>query len=171
MAKQQGQQDGKHAELHHQALTLIDALQDAGMELDRLRLSPDLVIPAAELSWRFSRSSGPGGQNVNKIDSRVQLSFDLARSEAMPRHLKARAMQRLAVDLLDGVVVITASEYRSQLRNRVAAIGRLVELLRAAIAPPPPPRRATRPSRAAVERRLRAKKQRSLIKDQRSALI
>ena len=137
------------------------------MEFDQLRLNQQLVIPSAELSWRFSRASGPGGQNVNKTDSRVELLFDLARSEALPILLKTRALQRLAAGLVDGVVVITAAEYRSQLRNREAALVRLAQLLRAAIAAPSPPRRATRPSRGSVERRLQAKKQRSSIKGHR----
>ena len=137
------------------------------VEFDQLRLNQQLVIPSAELSWRFSRASGPGGQNVNKTDSRVELLFDLARSEALPILLKTRALQRLAAGLVDGVVVITAAEYRSQLRNREAALVRLAQLLRAAIAAPPPPRRATRPSRGSVERRLQAKKQRSSIKGHR----
>ena len=137
------------------------------MEFDQLRLNQQLVIPSAELSWRFSRASGPGGQNVNKTDSRVELLFDLARSEALPILLKTRALQRLAAGLVDGVVVITAAEYRSQLRNREAALVRLAQLLRTAIAAPPPPRRATRPSRGSVERRLQAKKQRSSIKGHR----
>ncbi|MCT0223800.1 alternative ribosome rescue aminoacyl-tRNA hydrolase ArfB [Synechococcus sp. CS-1328] len=132
-----------------------------------LRVSAAVLIPAAELTWRFSRSSGPGGQNVNTTDSRVELVFRLAASAAVPPLQKARALRRLEGRLLDGAVVITASEHRSQWQNRVAARQRLVELLQQAMAPPPPPRRATRPSRGSVERRLAAKKQRSAIKGQR----
>ncbi|MEU8271775.1 alternative ribosome rescue aminoacyl-tRNA hydrolase ArfB [Sphaerisporangium sp. NPDC049002] len=121
-------------------------------------------IPEAELSWRFSRSSGPGGQGVNTTDSRVELSFDLAATTALPQPLKDRALERLSSRLVDGVITIAASEYRSQLRNREAAKLRLTHLIDQAIAPPPKKRRATKPSRRAVERRLTAKKHRSDVK-------
>ena len=134
-----------------------------------LRLTPALVIGAAELGWRFSRSSGPGGQNVNTTDSRVELVFDLAASEALPPALQTRALQRLEGKLVEGCVVIAASEHRSQWQNRVAAQRRLVELLLEAIKPPPPPRRATRPTRGSVQRRLAAKKQRGAIKGKRGS--
>ena len=134
-----------------------------------LQLSPGVLIPAAALTWRFSRSSGPGGQNVNTTDSRVELVFDLAASEALPPALQARALQRLEGKLVEGCVVIAASEHRSQWQNRVAAQRRLVELLLEAIKPPPPPRRATRPTRGSVQRRLAAKKQRGAIKGQRGS--
>ena len=126
-----------------------------------------LRIPAAELRWRFSRSSGPGGQNVNTTDSRVELVFDLAAASALPPALQARALRRLEGRLVEGCVVIAASEHRSQWQNRVAAQRRLVEVLQEALKPPPPPRRATRPTRGSVERRLAAKKQRSAIKANR----
>ena len=128
-----------------------------------------MAIPAAELAWRFSRSSGPGGQNVNTTDSRVELVFDLAASEALPPALQARALRRLEGKLVDSCVVIAASEHRSQWQNRVAAQRRLVELLLEAIKPPPPPRRATRPTRGSVQRRLAANKQRGVIKGQRGS--
>ncbi|EAQ76370.1 MULTISPECIES: alternative ribosome rescue aminoacyl-tRNA hydrolase ArfB [unclassified Synechococcus] len=132
-----------------------------------LPLNEQLVIPAAELSWRFSRSSGPGGQGVNTTDSRVELVFDLAATTALPPLLKARALRRLEGRLLDGALLLTASEHRSQWQNRQAALRRLAELLRSAIEPPPPPRRRTKPTRGSVERRLSAKKQRGAIKGQR----
>ena len=121
----------------------------------------------AELGWRFSRSSGPGGQNVNSTDTRVELVFNLATSAALPAALKARALGRLAGRLVDGSLVVAASEHRSQWQNRMAAQRRLVGLLKDAIAPPAPPRRRTKPTRGSVERRLAAKKQRSSIKGKR----
>ena len=126
-----------------------------------------LTIPASELRWRFSRSGGPGGQGVNTTDSRVELSFDLANTTAFPPHLRDRALARLADRAIDGVITVTASERRSQLRNREAAANRLAALLRSAIAAPPKPRRPTSPSRAAVERRLTDKKAQAQRKTQR----
>lgn len=132
---------------------------------------PPVIVPAAELRWRFSRSSGPGGQNVNTTDSRVELIFDLAGSEALSPVLKARAQRRLEGQLLEGCVVLSASEHRSQWQNRVAAQRRLVALLEEALKPPPPPRRPTRPTRGSVQRRLAAKKQRGEVKRQRGGRI
>ena len=129
-----------------------------------LRLRGSLVVPESELSWRFSRSSGPGGQSVNTTDSRAELSFDVARTTALGPVLKARALERLGDRLVDGVLTVAASEQRSQLQNRRAAEERLVELLVAAVAPPPRPRRATRPSKGAVQRRLDEKKRRGQTK-------
>ncbi|HEU4425127.1 MAG TPA: alternative ribosome rescue aminoacyl-tRNA hydrolase ArfB [Pilimelia sp.] len=126
-----------------------------------------LVIPAAELSWRFSRSSGPGGQSVNTADSRVELSWDLAASAVLPPVFRERALERLAGRLVDGVLTVTAAEHRAQLRNREAARARLAALVARAIAPPPRPRRPTRPSRAANERRIAEKKRRGEIKRNR----
>ena len=130
-----------------------------------------VLIPAAELRWRFSRSSGPGGQNVNTTDSRVELVFDLAASPSLSPALRARALRRLEARLVEGCVVIAASEHRSQWQNRVAAQRRLVALLEEALKPPPPPRRATRPTRGSVERRLAAKQRRSAVKGQRQGRI
>lgn len=127
----------------------------------------ELRIPAEELRWRFSRSGGPGGQGVNTTDSRVELVFDLLACEAIPPHLKARAVARLGARLVEGVLVVAASEHRGQWRNRQAARGRLRTLLEEALRPPPPPRRPTRPGRGAVERRLEAKRRRGEIKSQR----
>jgi ribosome-associated protein len=121
-------------------------------------------IPVDELTWRFSRSPGPGGQSVNTTDSQAELSFDLARSVALPPALKQRALTALANRLSDGVISVAASEYKSQLRNREAAAARLSALLTEATAPPAPPRRPTRPTRGSVERRLAEKQRRSRLK-------
>lgn len=131
---------------------------------DDLRVSPSVTIPAAELRWRFSRSSGAGGQHVNTSDTRVELSWDLAGSSALDEQQKARARRRLGDALVDGVITIAASERRSQLRNREAAMARLAELVAEAVAPPPPPRRPTRPSRSSQQRRVDAKKRRGETK-------
>ena len=122
------------------------------------------MLPARELNWRFSRSSGPGGQGVNTADSRVELSFDLAGSPSFPPHLRDRALGRLAGRLVDGVLTIAASEHRSQLRNREAARERLAETLRAALAPDPPSRRPTRPTKGSQRRRLDQKARRGAVK-------
>jgi ribosome-associated protein len=134
---------------------------------DDLRVNNWLVIPAAELRERFSRSSGPGGQSVNTTDSRAELSFDIARSPSLPERERNRAMARLAARLADGVVTVAAETERSQLMNREAARARLAALLREAIAPPPPPRVPTKPSRGARERRLADKSRRAQTKRDR----
>jgi ribosome-associated protein len=128
-----------------------------------LRVSRSIVVPEGELRWRFSHSSGPGGQSVNTADSRVELSLDVATTSALG------PVQRLAGRLVDGVLTVTSSEQRSQLRNREAALERMAEILAAAVAPPPPKRRPTRPSRRAVELRIAAKRKRSETKRLRRA--
>jgi ribosome-associated protein len=134
-----------------------------------LRVSRSVVVPERELRWRFSRSSGPGGQSVNKTDSRVELGLDLRTATALGPIQRARAMERLADRLVDGVLTVTASEHRTQLRNREAARERLAETVAAAIAPPPPRRRPTRATRGSVERRLADKKRRAKTKQLRRA--
>jgi ribosome-associated protein len=132
-----------------------------------LAVTDRLVVPAGALGWRFSRSSGPGGQGVNTADSRVELSvapFDLpGLTDADRQRLAARLGDRL----VDGVLTIAASEHRQQLRNRQAARERLAAVLRAALAPPPPQRRRTKPTKGSQERRIQAKKQRGELKRQR----
>ena len=134
-----------------------------------LRVSRSVLVPERELRWRFSRSSGPGGQSVNTADSRVELSLDLASTTALGPIQRARALERLAGRLVDGVLTVSASAQRSQLQNREAARERLAAILAKAIAPPPPKRRPTRPSRTAVERRLAEKKRRARTKKLRRA--
>ena len=126
-----------------------------------------ITIPPDELSWRFSRSPGPGGQSVNTTDSQAELSFDLDGTESLPPLLIERALAALAGRLSGGIITVAASEYKSQLRNREAAAARLSALLTEATAPPPPPRRPTRPTRGSVERRLADKQRRSRLKRQR----
>jgi ribosome-associated protein len=133
-----------------------------------LRVTRSVLIPARELKWRFSRSSGPGGQSVNTADSRVELSFDVERSTALGPVQRARVLERLSARLVDGVITVAASAQRSQLQNREAARERLAAVLAKALAPPPPRRRPTKASRAAVERRLAEKKRRAKIKRLRS---
>jgi ribosome-associated protein len=121
---------------------------------------PDgLVIPANELVEQFSRSSGPGGQSVNTTDSRVELRFDVASSVAFSERQRARALESLGPQ-----VVVTASEHRSQHRNRTAARDRLADRLRGALAPPPMARVPTKPSRAAQRRRVDSKVRRGRTK-------
>jgi ribosome-associated protein len=129
-----------------------------------LRVTARLAIPPAELVERFSRSGGPGGQHVNTSDTRVELSYDVLRSTALSETLRARALERLAGRLADGVVTVTASDRRSQRQNRELARERLAELLRTAVAPPPRTRRPTRPGRGAVQARLDDKKRRGQVK-------
>ncbi|HVT20729.1 MAG TPA: alternative ribosome rescue aminoacyl-tRNA hydrolase ArfB [Mycobacteriales bacterium] len=132
-----------------------------------LRVNARLTIPAAELQWRFSRSSGPGGQSVNTADSRAELSFDVAGSPTLGSTYRARALERLSGRLVDGVVTVSSQTERSQLRNREAAMDRLADLLREAVAPPPRARRPTRPTKAAKERRLDSKRRRGATKEHR----
>ncbi|CAN5884490.1 alternative ribosome rescue aminoacyl-tRNA hydrolase ArfB [soil metagenome] len=134
---------------------------------DDLWVSPALTIPAAELGWRFSRSSGAGGQHVNTSDTRVEMSWNVADSEALSATQRSRAIRNLRTSLVDGVLTVAASDRRSQLRNREIARARLADTVAEAIAPPPPPRRATRPSRASQQRRVEAKKRRSQTKQLR----
>jgi len=128
-----------------------------------------LVVPAGDLTERFSRSSGPGGQGVNTTDSRVELSFDLARSSSVPDALRERMLARLAGRLVGGVLVVTAGEHRAQLQNRAAARERMARVLRAAAAAPPPVRQRTKPTRGSKERRIAEKKRRGRIKTNRRA--
>ncbi|MEB4615984.1 alternative ribosome rescue aminoacyl-tRNA hydrolase ArfB [Leucobacter sp. M11] len=132
-----------------------------------LEVSRRLTIPAAELGWRFSRSSGPGGQHVNTSDSRVELSWNLAESLAVTPEQRARLFERLGHRLVGDAITVSASEQRSQLRNRETALEKLREILAAALAPDGPKRRATKPTRGSKQRRLAAKGQRSEVKRNR----
>ncbi|MFN8126685.1 MAG: alternative ribosome rescue aminoacyl-tRNA hydrolase ArfB [Candidatus Nanopelagicales bacterium] len=139
-----------------------DVMEDVGGDLP---VTARLVIPAAELRWRFSRSSGPGGQSVNTTDSRVSVTWDSATSSALTPAQRDRVRSRWG----DSVVTVVAAEHRSQWQNRRSARLRLAEKVATALAPPPRRRRATRPSRSSVERRLAAKRRRSSVKRDRTA--
>ena len=136
---------------------------------DEVVIRGSIAIPQSELAWKFSRSSGPGGQSVNTTDSRVQLVFDVARSPSLPESLRQRALERLAPKLVDGCLTIAASEQRSQFQNRQAAERRLADVMREAIAPPPRKRRPTRPTKGSVDRRIKEKKSRGMTKRLRGA--
>ncbi|PPF26816.1 aminoacyl-tRNA hydrolase [Rathayibacter tritici] len=132
-----------------------------------LEVRPGLVVPASELQWRFSRSSGPGGQHVNTSDSRVQLTWNVAASTALSEEQRARVLERLGRRLVSGAITVTVAQERSQLRNRETALEMLRGLVSTALAPPSAPRRPTRPTRGSTRRRLAAKQQRSAAKQQR----
>jgi ribosome-associated protein len=132
-----------------------------------LEISPALTIPASELGWRFSRSSGPGGQHVNTSDSRVELFWSVVDSAVLDEAQRLRLTTRLRRHLIAGVITVTASERRSQLRNREIALGKLADLITAGLAPDAARRRATRPTRGSARRYLAVKQQRSATKQQR----
>ena len=134
-------------------------------EDDGLRVNGLVFIPAGDLSESFIRAGGPGGQNVNKVATAVQLRFDARGSRALADDVAVRLM-RLAGSRATkaGEILIEASRFRTQERNRADARERLAELIRRALVPPPPPRRRTRPSKGAVERRLAGKRGRADVK-------
>ena len=134
-----------------------------------IRITDDISLGDSEVEESFVRSSGPGGQNVNKLSTAVQLRFDVRRSPSLPNDVAIRLM-RLAGRRItkDGVLVIVAQNHRTQERNRAEAMDRLIALIREA-AVPPVPRRATRPTAASRQRRLEAKGRRSAVKRLRGA--
>ena len=126
-----------------------------------------MVIPSAELQWRFSRASGPGGQGVNTTDSRVELVWDLDASSVLGPFRKVLLKERLGSKIANGCLRVVVAEERSQWQNRQKALHRMGELLREGLQPPPRTRKATRPKRGAVKRRLDTKKKRGDLKRQR----
>jgi ribosome-associated protein len=134
-----------------------------------IRVTDTITLDEAELEESFVRSSGPGGQNVNKLSTAVQLRFDVRRSPSLPNDVAIRLMQAAGSRLTqDGVLVIIAQRHRTQERNRADARERLLAMIRDA-ATPPKPRRATKPTKASKQRRLESKKRRSGIKGLRQS--
>lgn len=134
-----------------------------------LQVTPTLAIPDAELVERFVRAGGPGGQNVNKVATAVELRFDVAGSSSLPEAVKARLLARRDRRITeDGVLVISAQRFRTQERNREDARARLAALVAAATVAPKK-RVATKPTKGSKERRLGAKRERAAVKRQRSA--
>lgn len=129
------------------------------------RISPDLVLPEREIQFRFSASPGPGGQNVNRVNTRVELRFDLRASQALNKLQKDRLLRFLGTRLSSmGILIVRSSRYRSQGRNREDCLYRFAGLMAKGLQPPPPPRKKPRPSRAAQARRLQQKRNHSLKK-------
>lgn len=131
-----------------------------------LEISPSLTIPASELGWRFSRSSGPGGQHVNTTDSRAELLWNVAGSAVLTDEQRHLLLKRLGRRLVAGVITVTASEERSQLRNRELALAKLADLVAAGLVPETV-RRPSKPTRGSARRHRVAKEHRSATKQQR----
>ena len=134
-----------------------------------LTINSRLVIPSNELKWRFSKSSGPGGQGVNKTDSRVELVFDINRSSVFGPFHKKRLLELHKSRCVNGCLNIVASEERSQHQNRQLAMARLADLLQEGLKPPPKARKATKPTLASQKRRVIAKKLRGALKQTRQS--
>lgn len=133
-----------------------------------IEVTPTISLSEDELTERFIRSAGPGGQNVNKVSTAVELRFDVRCSPSLPNDVAIRLMKLGGRKITqDGVLVLVAMTHRTQERNRADALERLLDLIRQAAAPPPPPRKKTRPTLAAKKRRVEAKVRRGGVKSMR----
>ena len=133
-----------------------------------IEVTPAILIPEDEITERFIRAAGPGGQNVNKVSTAVELRFDVRRSPSLPNDVAVRLMKLAGRRLTqDGVLVLSVMTHRSQERNRAEALQRLIDLIRKAAEPPPPPRKRTRPTLASKARRVEGKVRRGGVKSLR----
>ncbi len=136
-----------------------------------LRINPNLEIPANEIQWRFSRSSGAGGQNVNKTDSRAEIVFNVSESKTLTPYQKHRISIQREVKLVNGSICIAVQDKRSQYQNRQLALNRLASTLRELLKPPPKKRRKTIPTRSSQRKKVESKKKRGEIKRSRQSKI
>ncbi len=123
-----------------------------------LIVNPVLVIPSNELHWRFSRSSGSGGQNINKTDTRVKLSFNIEKSKALTSYQKHQITKQLSDQIVNATITVITQEHRTQYKNRKLALMRLGILLEKALEPPPKARKTTKPTKSSQRRRVNSKK-------------
>tara|TARA_B100001250_G_C19329617_1_gene584071 strand:+ start:46 stop:468 length:423 start_codon:yes stop_codon:yes gene_type:complete len=136
-----------------------------------LRINTKLEIPAKEIQWRFSRSSGAGGQNINKTDSRVEIVFNVSESKALTPYEKHIISIQDEVKLINGSICIAVQDKRTQYQNRQLALSRLASTLRELLKPPPKKRRETVPTRSSQKKRVESKKKRGEIKRNRQSKI
>ena len=136
-----------------------------------LRINANLIIPANEIYWRFSRSSGSGGQNVNKTDSRVEIIFNVSESRTLTPSQKDRILLQNEVKLTNNCISIAVQDKRTQYQNRQLALSRLASILRALLKPPPKARRQTIPTRLSQKKRVDSKKKRGELKKRRQSKI
>ena len=155
--------DSEQDEMRHVVLRYIGL-----MERD-LFVNDKLTIPGRELSWTFSRSSGSGGQNVNKVETAVELSWSLDGSTVIGPFRKRRLSVLYQSRIVDGSLRVSVSEQRSQFQNRQIALKRLASLIREALQPAPPTRKATKPTRSSQRKRVETKKQRGAVKQRRQS--
>ena len=136
-----------------------------------LKINTKLEIPANEIQWRFSRSSGAGGQNVNKTNSRAEVVFNVSESKTLTQYQKHRISIQDEVKLINGSICITVQEHRTQFQNRQLALIKLASTLRKLLQTPPKKRKETSPTNSSQRKRVEAKKKRGEIKKKRQSKI